>query len=55
MSSLSTPTGETSRASTSKASDSAQTMVALSSNIQPIVDTFDTDDSHSGQHESMVE
>ena len=55
MSSLSTPTAETSQASTSETSDSAQTMGALSSNIQPTVDTFDTDDDHIGQHESTME
>ena len=55
MSGLSTPTAETNQASNSEASNSAQTMGALSSNIQPTVDTFDTDDNHSGQHESTVE
>ena len=55
MSSLSTPTAETSQASTSEVSDRAQTMGTLSSNIQPTVDTFDTDDDHSGQHESTME
>lgn len=55
MSSVSTPTVETSQANTIEASDSALTMGALSSNIQPIVDAFDTDDDHSGQHESTAE
>ena len=50
-----TPTAETCQASTSEASNSAQTMGALSSNIQPTLDTFDTDDNHSGQHESTME
>ena len=53
MSSLSTPTAETSQASTSEASDSAQTMGALFSNIQPTVDTFDIDDDHSGHMEVL--
>ena len=55
MSSLSTPTAETIQANTSEASDSAQTMGTLSSNIQPNVDTCDTDDDHRGQHESTME
>ena len=55
MSSLSTPTDETSQASTSETSDSVQTVGALSSNIQPTIDTFGTDDDHSGQHESAME
>ncbi|GCB85119.1 hypothetical protein scyTo_0025771, partial [Scyliorhinus torazame] len=55
MSSLSTPTVGTSQANNIEASDSAQTVGALSSNIQPTVDAFDTDDDHSGQHESTVE
>ena len=55
MSSLSTPTAETSQASTTEASDSAKTVGALSSNMQPTVDAFDTDDNHSGQHESTME
>ena len=52
---MSTSTVETSQGSTSGPSDSAQTVRALSSNIQPTVDTFDTDDNHSGQHESTME
>ena len=55
MSSLSTPTSETSHASNSEASNGAQTIRALSSNIQPTVDTFDTDVDHSGQHKSTME
>ena len=55
VSSLSTPTAETNQERTSEASDSAQTAGALSSNIQPTVDTFDTDNDHSGQHESAAE
>ena len=55
MSSLSTPTAETSQTNTNEASDSAQTEGALSSNIQPTAYTFDTDEDHSGQHESTME
>ena len=55
MSSLSTPTNEKSQANTIEASDSAQTVGALSSTIQTTVDTFDTDYDHSGQHESTAE
>ncbi|KAL8194526.1 UNVERIFIED_CONTAM: hypothetical protein K2H54_023829 [Gekko kuhli] len=46
---------EISQARTSEDSDGAQTVGALSGNHQTTVDTFDTDDSHSGQHESTME
>jgi len=49
---LSTPKAKTSHASSS---DSAQTVRALSTNTQPTVDSFDTDDDHSSQYENIVE